>query len=356
MKNINKYYPYILVGILSFILNISLYTFGAYGFIESKFFDLKFKLRGPLYENIEFQRDVVIVEINDESYGLIDESYPYPRGRVYSRVIENLTKAKPDLIISQEICEVCSAYTNQVNTAIEILEAQEALIEKWGFAARGVQPFYPVWGHEALPKAPIDLIGEGSSSAIPLLIGTNEDEMSLYGFTDLDEGTLFRYVERIVDNPKEVIDSYRERVGDDSGWLACAIGSDWVFRIPAIRLAETRENHDGNTWMYLFSWDSRAFEGRFGSAHSLELPFTFNTLDRAGVNIFIGEGELPTHVAEAMHDAWISFIRDGDPSTAVLGEWPTYTTENRAVMEINDNCDLLIDPQSEERSLWDGVR
>jgi len=57
-----------------------------------------------------------------------------------------------------------------------------------------------------------------------------------------------------------------------------------------------------------------------------------------------------------MHDAWISFIRDGNPSTAVLGEWPTYTTENRAVMEINDNCDLLIDPQSGERSLWDGVR
>ena len=56
------------------------------------------------------------------------------------------------------------------------------------------------------------------------------------------------------------------------------------------------------------------------------------------------------------HDAWISFIRDGNPSTAVLGEWPTYTTENRAVMEINDLCDLLIDPQSEERSLWDGVR
>ena len=86
------------------------------------------------------------------------------------------------------------------------------------------------------------------------------------------------------------------------------------------------------------------------------MPFTFNTLDRAGVDIFIGEGELPTHVAEAMHDSWISFIRDGNPSTSVVGEWPTYTAENRAVMEINDQCGLLIDPQSEERCLWDGVR
>ena len=86
------------------------------------------------------------------------------------------------------------------------------------------------------------------------------------------------------------------------------------------------------------------------------MPFTFNTLDRAGVDVFIGEGALPTPVAEAMHDAWISFIRNGNPSTSFLGELPTYTKENRAVMEINDECELLIDPQKEERSLWDGVR
>ena len=240
--------------------------------------------------------------------------------------------------------------------ALKILEAQEELIEKWGFAPRGVQPFYPVWGHEALPEAPIDIIKKGASAEIPLLIGTNEDEMSLYGFTDLDDETLLKYVGRIVDNPVDVIDTYRERLGNDSGWLACAIGSDWVFRIPAIRLAEIRHKHGGDNWMYLFSWDSRAFDGRFGSAHSLELPFTFNTLTRAGVEMFIGEGELPTSVAMAMHDAWISFIRNGFPSTPALGEWPTYTTSNRAVMEINNKCGLLIDPQNEERSLWDGVR
>ncbi len=33
----------------------------------------------------------------------------------------NLKKANPDLIIAQETCEVCAAYTNQVNKAIQIL-------------------------------------------------------------------------------------------------------------------------------------------------------------------------------------------------------------------------------------------
>ncbi|WP_428324049.1 cobalamin-binding protein [Nitrosopumilus sp.] len=35
---------------------------------------------------------------------------------------ENLKDAKPDLIVSQETCEVCAAYTNQVNKALQILD------------------------------------------------------------------------------------------------------------------------------------------------------------------------------------------------------------------------------------------
>ena len=35
---------------------------------------------------------------------------------------KNLKEASPDLIISQETCEVCAAYTNQVNKAVKILQ------------------------------------------------------------------------------------------------------------------------------------------------------------------------------------------------------------------------------------------
>ena len=39
----------------------------------------------------------------------------------------NLKYANPDLIISQETCEVCAAYTNQVNKAIGILQSKPIL-------------------------------------------------------------------------------------------------------------------------------------------------------------------------------------------------------------------------------------
>jgi iron complex transport system substrate-binding protein len=41
---------------------------------------------------------------------------------IYNLNKENLLSAKPDLIISQNICEVCSAHTEHVKIAIEMLE------------------------------------------------------------------------------------------------------------------------------------------------------------------------------------------------------------------------------------------
>jgi iron complex transport system substrate-binding protein len=40
---------------------------------------------------------------------------------------KNLKEANPDLIISQETCKVCAAYTNQVNKAIQILQRKPIL-------------------------------------------------------------------------------------------------------------------------------------------------------------------------------------------------------------------------------------
>ncbi len=41
---------------------------------------------------------------------------------IYNLNKENLLNAKPDLIISQNICEVCSAHTEHVNMAVNMLE------------------------------------------------------------------------------------------------------------------------------------------------------------------------------------------------------------------------------------------
>ena len=92
-----------------------------------------------------------------------------------------------------------------------------------------------------------------------------------------------------------------------------------------------------------------------GSTHSLEIPFVFDNLDRAGVSIFLGEGPSPQHVADPMHAAWTSFIRTGDPGTDAL-PWPSYSSDSRSTMVFGDETAIVDDPNGVEREAWAGRR
>ena len=95
MKKIISYYPIFIIGLSSTIICILLHIWGIFSIIEIELYDLRFLLRGP---NSNFDSKVVLVEINDESYRLIPESYPYPRGKIWSKAIRNLTDAKAKVI------------------------------------------------------------------------------------------------------------------------------------------------------------------------------------------------------------------------------------------------------------------
>ena len=93
MKKIN--YTIISIGFISIVINLIFHAFGFYSLIENKLYDTRFKLRGPL-SNLESK--IVLIEIDDESYRLIPEPYPYPRGNVWTRAIKNLTLAGAKVI------------------------------------------------------------------------------------------------------------------------------------------------------------------------------------------------------------------------------------------------------------------
>ena len=75
--------------------------------------------------------------VQDDLYGVTHEC-KYPQDAMTCQLLHdgkdifvlhenNLKNANPDLIISQETCEVCAAYTNQVNDAVKILQRKPIL-------------------------------------------------------------------------------------------------------------------------------------------------------------------------------------------------------------------------------------
>jgi len=219
--------------------------------------------------------------------------------------------------------------------------------------------FQPVVDGEVLPKPPIEAVREGAAADVAVLTGTNLDEAHLFLLANppkLDRAKLVRRLDRVFGAGARALDTYassRPEASEDD--LFSAISTDETFRIPAIRLAEAQSAHQESTYLYLFTWTSRAFEGRLGACHALEIPFVFNNLTRGGVEDFLGKGTPPTRLAEAMHEAWIAFAHRGEPNHPGIDHWPGFETSRRATMEFGERIGIIDDPNASERKLWDGI-
>lgn len=136
--------------------------------------------------------------------------------------------------------------------------------------------------------------------------------------------------------------------GASSGDLLAAVQSDWYFRIPAIRLAEAHAESTAATYMYEFARCSPQFDGRLGACHGLEIAFVFDTL-RYETEPLAGS-DPPQQLADAMHAAWIAFATNGAPG------WPEYDLGRRATMYFDTTSEVVDDPRSVARVLWEDVR
>ena len=103
------------------------------------------------------------------------------------------------------------------------------------------------------------------------------------------------------------------------------------------------------TFVYRFAWSSPQYDGRLGACHALELPFVFDTRETRGARALAGPTSRST-LARAMHDAWVSFARTGDPG------WEPYETDRRAVMVFDERSEVRPDPDGDRRAVWDGIR
>jgi para-nitrobenzyl esterase len=221
---------------------------------------------------------------------------------------------------------------------------------RWGRLAYDAMPFEPTIDGDVLPALPIETIEAGVSADVPLLTGTTSQEWRLFlvptraidAITDLHlQLALSAYA-----LPADAWSLYRDRAGS-AGERLCDLVTDWFLTVPAIRLAERRPRSP--TFVYRFAWSSPQYDGRLGACHALELPFVFDTRDTRSAHALAGPNP-PSSLARAMHDAWVSFARTGDPG------WEPYETDRRAVMVFDERSEVRPDPDGDRRAVWDGIR
>ncbi|MFI6683459.1 carboxylesterase/lipase family protein [Streptomyces sp. NPDC050485] len=212
----------------------------------------------------------------------------------------------------------------------------------WGEAALNMMPFEPVLDELPLP-AP--------DCAVELLAGSNREEYRLFlvpteRIDVLPQPRLRLATTAYGLDPDKALPVYAERrPGAVPGELFDAVTTDWFFRIPAIRIAESVPG----SYMYEFARRSPAHGGRLGACHASELAFVFDRLGDPQYAPILGERP-PQALADAMHGAWVSFAKTGDPG------WAAYDRETRTTKVFDIAPTVESDPRGEERALWEGVR
>jgi para-nitrobenzyl esterase len=246
----------------------------------------------------------------------------------------------------------------------DILRAQATVdAEVLGGAGPGIGrlAFQPVVDGALIPRPPLDAIRAGRAAGIDLVTGTTADEWNLFQLQARSNGgvsdaRLLRRLARVVgdDRVDDTLAVYREaRPAADLDALFCAVMTDWVFRMPAIRLAEAQAVHGPRVSMYRFDYPSRAFGGVLGACHAIDVPFAFANLDRRGVELILGGVDDTTRrLADRMSRAWTNAARTGSPEHDEL-PWPAYDAERRATCLLDRGVAVVDDPAGEARRLWD---
>jgi len=227
---------------------------------------------------------------------------------------------------------------------------------KWGSTVATMLPFEPVVDGETLPEDPAVVIARGDGLDVEVLIGCNLDEFRLFTvptgqFEVLPEAVARLTATRYGLDPDRAFEVYRESGSASTpGELHARLVTDWIYRVPALRLAEAyARRRTGSVYVYEFTWQPTTFEGKIGACHGAELPFVFDNLADDGFHELLGS-DLPRKLADAMHSAWLAFARDGDPG------WSGYELSTRPTMMFDLESAVAADPRGEERRMWEGVR
>jgi para-nitrobenzyl esterase len=237
--------------------------------------------------------------------------------------------------------------------AERLVEAYVALSAGSGMGGAG---FGPVVDGQALPRNPFEPDATPLSANVPLIIGANAHEMTIFNQNPAlwslawdDLPTRLAPFLAGGDGARILAEFRRLRPGATPSQIYQAIASERFMGQNSKILAERKAAQNAApVYVYYFTWETPIDNGRWGSSHALEIPFVFDNLARSPS--FVGENP-PQAVADRMSEAWIAFARNGDPNNAAIPTWPRYDSERRSTMTFNVETRVVDDPNGEERAL-----
>lgn len=213
----------------------------------------------------------------------------------------------------------------------------------------------PFFDGDLLP-ATRALAREHPSAPVPLLSGTNRDEVTMFHALRQKIMPLSRVV---------VVNAMTHQLGaaktdailamypnDRTGLVQ--MGTDLAFEMPSREVAETQARR-APVWRYRFDFPSPMLFGRIGATHGLELWFLFDMQPPRSRRVLLGrDTDEILALSTRMKTAWVSFVRNGDPGNG----WAPYAVDgpadeqrNTMIFDVVDRQE--VDPARARRLVWE---
>ena len=226
---------------------------------------------------------------------------------------------------------------NQIQ-ALRELSASQIMEEVRGEEDFARRSFFPVIDGLILPMSPFQAFREGKEHDVPLLVGSNSDEASL--FWPHMPSPLIEYREREPDasQMKELIQfEFREDaclIADVySGIMNCDpmaqqdLLGDSLFGAPAFYYASLHSRKNTNTFLYYFNQVPPSSKQTAGAYHAAEIGYVFDIKSPV-----FPKSQQGKRLAKIMSRTWAQFAKTGNPNKTDLPVWDAFQDESAGWM------------------------
>ncbi|MGK9148503.1 carboxylesterase/lipase family protein [Plantibacter flavus] len=249
-------------------------------------------------------------------------------------------------------------------TADRIVEASMAVYAAVPAESPGVLPFAPVVDGDLIPEHPLTVLQQGRGIPVPLMIGTNRDEATLFKYMKsplmpitaptidaMFDAMAAEYEGTELPSRAQVLSVYehaRHRA------VGLGIARDIGFRMPTVWLAEGH-SAVAPVWLYRFDFTTPMLRLLgIGATHATELPYVWGNLDATPKDptFMLGGRRRGSAVSRRMLARWTAFARGDAPDVNGAAIWGAYDRSERSTLVIDETDRSVPDLDRELREGW----
>lgn len=239
---------------------------------------------------------------------------------------------------------------------LRALSAKELSKGSWlsmDFTQPSPYHFFTTYDGKVIPENPYKALVDGKVNDVPILVGFNTDEGTMFIPNDRTEEDYKDLLNRTFgDKAQEVYDRYPV----DSEHTATQRTRDIIrmgLRMGSDLFAEEFSERGMDVYSYQFDYSVPELDEKgLGTMHALDLPFVFGTLDAMGP-WFSNISQKDLDFQEVVHSYWLGFIKTGNPNDGGQAvQWPKYTKEKKEILVLDAESHVEQSPGYEDVSYF----